>query len=223
MGLIDQVKTAPPWIWITGGIGFLLLIFVATSKGGSTQTVGTPSADINDILKELQDAADQVGGQTPPTTGNPTTPGTPTKPSFWGKDIPSSISSAFTEAQIKPLFTKFKINYGGAVNIIDLQALLKKAGVNYGSSVDAGDITKLLGGTSKPTGVWGKDVPSSIRGAVSESKIKSIFKRYNLNYGGAINMVDLIALFRKAKINYGKTINPVDIKYLIQKSNNQVR
>ena len=236
MGLTEQIQTTPKWIWIGGGVGFLLLIFLASSRGSQTETVGTPATDIDDILNQLQDAADQFGGQTP-TNPKPTTPTTPTTPKppppFWGKDVPSWIKTAYTESQVKGLFTKNKINYGGSVNIVDLQALFKKYKINYGTTIDPIDMQALAkkagltqGGTPPPTtstSIWGKDIPSNLRGAVSETKIRSIFRANKMGYGNVINQVDLKALFRKLRINYGTRIDPVDIKYLIQKSNNQVR
>lgn len=223
MGLIDTVKTTPTWIWISGGIGFLLLLFVATSKGSQTQTVGTPSTDINDILGQLQDAADLVGGANPPATGNPPTGGGTTTPpppatSIWGSDIPKSFRDAVTEAQIKSVFAKNQLGYGTVVNKTDLEALFKKLKLDYGATMNSVDIKYLVQQSNNNVkSVWGSDVAIPSRLAITEKEIKSLFAKYKIGYGTVINQVDLQALFKRLKISYGTTVDKGDLAYLAKK------
>lgn len=224
MGLIDQVKTAPTWVWISGGIGFLLLLFVATSKGSSVQTVGTPSTDVNDILNQLQDAADLVGGQDPPTTGNPptggggTNPPPTTTPSIWGSDISATIKAIVSEAQIKAIFSKNQLGYGTTIDKSDLAALFAKLKLNPGTTINAEDVKYLVQQSNNNVkSIWGADIPIPYRLNISESEIKSLFTKNKINYGTVINQVDLQALFKKLKIPYGTTVDKGDLAYLAKK------
>lgn len=223
MGLTDQIKSTPKWIWVGGGVVFLLLIFLATSRGSQTQTVGTPSTDVNDILKQLQDAADLVGGQTPPTTGNPPTGGGTTTPpppakSIWGPDIPKSIRDAVTEAQIKAVFSKNQLGYGTVINKTDLEALFRKVRLDFGATLNPQDVKYLVQQSNNSVkSVWGADIPIQSRLNISEKEIKGLFTKYKIGYGTVINQTDLQALFKKLRIPFGTTVDRGDLAYLAKK------
>lgn len=77
MGLQDTLSKVPTWGWAGGGVFLIFLVFLMTKPSGTqVQSAETPAPDINDILNQLQDAANQLGDK-PTTTPTPTTP-TPT-------------------------------------------------------------------------------------------------------------------------------------------------
>lgn len=82
MAIIDSLRNIPTWGYAAGGIFVVGLVFLLTRSGGGTaaQSTGMPAADINDILNQLQDAANQLGGsQSGGSTGG-STGGTTTTP-----------------------------------------------------------------------------------------------------------------------------------------------
>lgn len=86
MAITDSLKNIPTWAYAVGGVLiFGLVIMMTRGSGGSSsaQSTGLPAADVNDILSQLQDAANQLGsgsgstgsggssggGSTPPAGG----------------------------------------------------------------------------------------------------------------------------------------------------------
>lgn len=142
---MDIFNRIPLWGWIAAGIGVIAVIFLAGSGGSNAQSTATPSTDVNDILNQLQNAADLVGGGGGTSGGSTTTTKTVTKTikpgSLWGSDIPASIRSLSSESAAT-LFKKYHINYGTKINMGDLRALLRKMKINYGSTIDRKDLIK---------------------------------------------------------------------------------
>lgn len=76
MGLQDTISKVPTWGWAAGGVILIGLVFLMTkgSGGQAATSPAVPAADVNDILAQLQNAADLVGSKTPTTPTTPTTP-----------------------------------------------------------------------------------------------------------------------------------------------------
>lgn len=74
MDIQGTISRVPTWGWAVGGVLLVGLVFLTTQGGGgqSAITPAVPAADTNDILAQLQNAADQLGSKSAPTT-TPTT------------------------------------------------------------------------------------------------------------------------------------------------------
>lgn len=63
MAITDSLKNIPTWGYAVGGVLIFGLVIMMTrgGKSSSAQSTALPSADVNDILSQLQDAANQLG------------------------------------------------------------------------------------------------------------------------------------------------------------------
>lgn len=75
MAISDYINRVPTWGWAAGGVILIGLVFLMTKGSGGQSAISpaVPAADVNDILAQLQDAADQLGSNQPPAK-TPTTP-----------------------------------------------------------------------------------------------------------------------------------------------------
>lgn len=139
--MLDRI---PTWGWVVAGLGVVVLALMMRSGGSSASytSAETPAVDVNDILSQLQDAADQLGGGTGSSTGGSTTvTKTITSKNYWGSDIPKGIRTLSSESAVT-LFKKYKVNFGTTINMGDLKRLLKKMGINYGKTLTKSDLVK---------------------------------------------------------------------------------
>lgn len=144
MAISDTISRVPTWGWAVGALFIVGLAFVMTrgsSSGSSYTSNAVPAADVNDILNQLQDAANQL----PAASGKTTTVTNTTtikEKSLWGADIPN-VLQGFSSESAATVFKKYKIGFGSVINMNDLKRLFKKAGIKYGKSIDANDLLKL--------------------------------------------------------------------------------
>lgn len=70
MALSDRIQNIPTWAYAVGALFVVGAAFLLTRGSGGQAATSTaiPSADVNDILNQLQDAANQLGGSQSGTT-----------------------------------------------------------------------------------------------------------------------------------------------------------
>lgn len=137
MDISGTFSRVPTWGWAVGGILIVGALFLSTrSSGTSTQSTALPAADVNDILNQLQDAANLVGGQTTTKTV------TVKEKSLWGSDVPAGIANRLSSESAATLFKKYGINFGTTINMGDLERLLKRMKIKYGKQVNYKDLVK---------------------------------------------------------------------------------
>lgn len=151
MDLSGTFSRIPTWGWAAGGVLIVGALFLSNrSSGTSVQSNAVPAADVNDILNQLQDAANQIPGAAGKTTTITKTT-TVQEKSLWGSDIPSSIKSRLSSESAATLFKRYGVSYGSSINMPDLKRLLRRMHVKYGEKLTYTDLVRAGVVKSLPT------------------------------------------------------------------------
>lgn len=131
MAITDSLKNIPTWGYAVGGVFIVGIVLLMTKSGGggtSAQSTALPAADVNDILGQLQDAANQLGANK--GAGTPATEKPRTDPIFnlqyYLFDINTSKGIHLYNSKGK-LATTLKTN----TNLHLSKGLFKIGGINY--------------------------------------------------------------------------------------------
>lgn len=145
----------PTWGWAVGGILIIGAAFLLTRGGSSSsgggqfvQSGGTQAPDVNDILAQLQDAANQLPGS---KTITETKTVTIKEKSLWGSDVPAKIRNQLSSESAATLFKRYGVKYGSTINMGDLERLLKKMNIKFGKAVNYKEVVKAGVITNLPT------------------------------------------------------------------------